>query len=60
MRICNKCYIPMASVMSFSKKKHERFYRCPKCYGETRHQIINDNELDFVEELKRAINNVNN
>lgn len=45
----------MMSVMSFSKDKHEKFTRCPKCYGETKHVKINDDELSFGEVLHREI-----
>lgn len=53
--ICKDCYISMVGVMSFLKNKHERFYRCPKCYCETKHQRINDDELEFGEVLNRVI-----
>ena len=43
----------MVGVMSFSKDKHERFSRCKKCYGETKHQKIDDNELNFEDVLHR-------
>lgn len=49
------CNIQMQSVMSFSKDKHEKFDRCPKCYGETKHQKLRDGELNFGEELNKAI-----
>lgn len=55
MVICKDCYIPMVSVMSFSKDKHEKFCRCPKCYSETKHRKLQDEELDFGEELSREI-----
>ena len=55
MIICKDCYVPMIGVMSFSKNKHEKFCRCPKCYSETKHQIIRDDELDFGEVLNKAI-----
>lgn len=50
---CRDCYVPMVSVMSFSKNKRERFCRCPKCRGETKHYRINDQELDFPEILHK-------
>ena len=50
---CINCGIPMVGVMSFSKDKHERFCRCPKCYSESRHRRVNDDELDFGEILYR-------
>ena len=56
MIICKDCYIPMQPVMSFSKDKHEKFCRCPKCRGETKHQKLKDAELDFGEVLNKAIN----
>lgn len=45
----------MIPVISFSSEKHEKFCRCPKCYGETRHQKIKDSDLSFGEELSKAI-----
>ena len=56
MTICKDCYIPMQPVMSFSKDKHEKFCRCPKCYSETKHRKLRDAELDFGEVLNKAIN----
>lgn len=53
--LCRKCYIPMTGVMSFSKNKHERYYKCPKCHDETKHVKINDSELDFGEYLHREL-----
>ncbi len=47
MQICQKCYIPMVGIMSFSKDKRERFYQCPKCKGETQHNALRNTELDF-------------
>ena len=55
MVVCKNCYIPMTGVMSFSKDKHEKFCRCPKCCSETRHIKINDNELSFGEYLYREL-----
>lgn len=55
MVICKRCYTPMVGVMSFSKDKHEKFCRCPKCCLETRHIKINDNELSFGEYLYREL-----
>ena len=45
MQLCKKCYIPMRNIMSFSKGKCEKFYRCMKCHIETRHQRIKKEEL---------------
>lgn len=55
MIICRTCSIPMQSVMSFSKDKNEKFDRCPRCFGETKHRKINDNELMFGEILDKEI-----
>lgn len=55
MQICKDCYIPMVGVMSFSKDRHEKFYRCPKCYSESKHQRIKDDELDFGEVLYNIV-----
>lgn len=55
MQLCKDCYVPMIPVMSFSKDKHEKFYRCPKCYEETRHNILKDNELVFGEVLNKEV-----
>ena len=52
---CINCGIPMIGVMSFSKDKHEMFCRCPKCYSESRHRRVNDDELDFGEYLNKEI-----
>lgn len=55
MVICKNCYIPMIGVMSFSKDKHEKFCRCPKCMVETRHTKLDDSGLNFGEYLHREI-----
>ena len=55
MQLCRDCNVPMHPVMSFSKDKHEKFCRCPKCRGETKHQKLKDEELDFGEVLHREI-----
>ncbi len=53
MQLCRDCYIPMVGVMSFSRDRREKFYRCPNCYGETKRQIIRDDELIFREVLHK-------
>lgn len=45
----------MKNVMSFSKDKHQKFLRCPKCYGETKHSNMQDGELTFEEYLNREL-----
>ena len=55
MTICRTCSIPMQPVMSFSKNKHEKFNRYPKCFGETRHKKLRDDELDFGKILNKEI-----
>ena len=57
MKICRDCLVPMTPIMSFSREKNEKFNRCPKCHGETRHQKIKDSELSFGEVLGKAMNN---
>ena len=55
MQICRNCNTLMVGVMSFSKDKYERFHRCPKCFGETRHKTLRNNELDFGEVLHKEL-----
>ena len=55
MTICRNCSIPMQPVMSFSKNKHEKFNRCPKCFGETKHVKLSDDELTFGEILYKEL-----
>lgn len=55
MIVCKDCGIKMSNVMSFSRDKYEKFCKCPKCYSETRHRKLRDEELDFGEVLDRAI-----
>ena len=45
----------MVGVMSFSRDKHEKFCRCPRCSGETKRQKIRDDDLNFGEILDREI-----
>lgn len=45
----------MASVMSFGKDKNEKFYRCNKCFSETKHRKLDEKELNFGEELDKAM-----
>ncbi len=56
MQICKNCYVPMVGVISFSKDKHEKFCRCPKCHGETKHNLLSNSELDFGEILHNKMN----
>lgn len=56
MHLCKDCYTPMIPVMSFSHEKHEKFYKCPKCYSETKHRKLRDEELDFGELLHKEMN----
>ena len=55
MIICKDCYIPMIGAISFLKDKHEKFDCCPKCFGETKHRKLRDDDLDFVEVLNKEI-----
>ena len=51
---CKNCDIPMIGAMSFSKDKHEKFMMCPKCRGETKHQRLRDDDLNFGEVLDKV------
>lgn len=55
MQFCRDCRTKMISILSFSKDKNEKFNRCPKCYSETRHNKIKDNDLNFGELLDTEI-----
>ena len=55
MQYCMNCGNIMVGVMSFSKDKHEKFCRCPKCRAETRHTKLDDSELNFGEYLHREL-----
>ena len=55
MTFCRDCNVLMQPVMSFSKDKHEKFDRCPKCFGETKHRKLTDEELDFGKVLNRKL-----
>ena len=56
MIICRTCSVPMQQIMSFSKDKREKFDRCPKCFGETKHRKLTDDDLKFGEVLHKEIN----
>lgn len=55
MQLCKDCNTPMQPVMLFSKDKHEKFCKCPKCYSESKHQKLDDNELTFGEVLHKEL-----
>ena len=55
MTICKDCYVPMQPVMSFSKGKQEKYNKCPRCYGETKHMKLRDDELTFGEILHKEL-----
>ena len=55
MTICKDCNTPMQPIMSFLKDKHEKFGRCPKCFGETKHVKLRDDELTFGEVLHKEL-----
>ena len=42
-------------IISFSKNKHEKFNHYLKCFGETKHRKLRDNNLDFGEVLSREL-----
>lgn len=43
------------AITQLSKDKHEEFDCCPKCFGETKHRKLRDDDLDFVEVLNKEI-----
>ena len=53
--ICKTCDIQMQSVMEFSKGKQEKYNKCPRCYGETKHVKLRDDELTFGEVLHKEL-----
>ena len=55
MVICRTCNTPMQPVMSFSKDKQEKYNNCPRCYGETKHVKLRDDELTFGELLHKEL-----
>ena len=55
MQFCKDCNIKMKGVVSFSKDRHEKFNKCPKCYGETKHVNLRDDELTFGELLHKEL-----
>ena len=55
MKFCKDCNSRMVGIMSFSKDKNEKFDRCSKCYLETKHQKLDEKELNFREVLDREI-----
>lgn len=44
----------MIGVMSFSKDRHEKYCRCPKCMNETKHHQIRNDDLSFGEVLNKV------
>ena len=46
----------MIKVMSFSKDKHEKFCKCPKCHNETKHRKLTEEELKYKEILNMENN----
>ena len=57
MTICRDCNVPMIPVMSFSLDKHEKFNRCPKCFGETKHQKLRDDIVNLWN-IEKMLTNV--
>ena len=55
MTICRTCSVRMKQIMSFSKDKREKFCRCPKCYEDTKHRKLTDDDLNFGEVLNKEI-----
>lgn len=55
MSICKDCNTSMQPVMSFTKDRHEKFNKCPKCHGETKHVKLRDDELTFGEVFSKEL-----
>ena len=55
MMCCDRCLMPMVGVMSFSKDKREKFFRCKNCNNESKHKVLSDSELTFQEILCNRI-----
>lgn len=55
MSFCRECNSRMVGVMSFGKDKNEKFDRCNKCFSETKHRKLDEKELNFGEELDKAM-----
>ena len=45
----------MQPIMSFSKDRHEKYNKCPRCYVETKHVKLRDDELTFGELLHKEL-----
>ena len=60
MKLCKRCYVLMENVMRFEKGTGMKFYRCPKCFDETRHIKIDKNELFFDNEIRGGFNEQSN
>jgi hypothetical protein len=44
----------MERTLSFLRDKKEKYYKCPRCRSETKHQKATDEDLNFKEELYRV------
>ena len=58
MVICKNCLIPMVEIMSFQpgeRNRHDRYFRCPKCYRETKHIKVMNSELSFGEYMNKEL-----
>ena len=56
MIIGKSCNVAVQRIMSFSKGKREKVCRWPKCYEETKHRKLTDDDLNFGEVLHKEIN----
>lgn len=50
---CYFCNSKVVEVLSFSKNKKEKYFKCKKCRAETKHQQIKAEDLDFKVLLKK-------
>ena len=55
MVLCNNCRVMMIPTMSFSQHGNKKYYRCPRCYAESRKYRLDNNELSFGEYLNKAV-----
>lgn len=48
IRMCKFCESPMKLTMSFSKEGNKQYFKCTKCFGETKKKRLHIE--DFVKE----------
>ena len=55
MVLCSNCRVMMIPTMSFSQNGNKKYYRCPRCYAESKKHRLDSNELSFKECLHKEI-----